>query len=43
MVIMIKREREIVYTPINNQRMGSIILDTGDSTLSPEKFKSFVK
>ena len=42
-IIMIKREREIVSTPINNQRMSSITVNSGSSTLSPEKFNSFMK
>lgn len=44
MIILIKREREIVQVPINNQRGGSVIMGSSISaTLTPEKFKSFIK
>lgn len=44
MIILIKREREIVQVPINNQRAGSVIMGSSISaTLTPEKFKSFIK
>ena len=41
MVILVKREKEIVYVPINNSRASSIIVN--NNSLSSEKFNSFIK
>lgn len=42
MVILVKREKEIVYMPINNSKGSSIIVNNNNS-LSSEKFNSFIR
>ena len=41
-VILVKREKEIVYLPINNSMASSVIVNNNNS-LSSEKFNSFIK
>lgn len=43
MIILVKREREIVHVPINKGTASSIIVKGNNNSLSPEKFKSFMK
>ena len=43
MIILVKREREIVRVPINKGTASRIIVQGNNNSLSPEKFKSFMK
>ncbi len=43
MIILVKREREIVHVPINKGAASRIIVKGNNNSLSPEKFKSFMK
>ena len=42
-IILIKREKEIVHTPINNNGMSIIRTSNNNSTLNPKKLESFMK